>query len=160
MYVYVRVCARACAYIRSINQSNPPTQCTQQSEQALSHALATWASDDGTTTNPLHNLLHARTPIPHDEETAPLVAACRRPLLSLTSINDTGSAIAAASAAYQQALSHPTLGGQWVDGWREWGEVLWLWGKGKAARRCLEMVIERFGVGRLGPATTVRNGLG
>jgi hypothetical protein len=87
------------------------------------------------------------------------VAACRAPLLDpLDDADAQAVALAAASAAYKAALSHPRLGATWVEGWREWGEVLWLQGKRAAACKCLEMVLERFGgpAGRLGPATTVR----
>ena len=144
--------------------------------QALAFALATWGGDAhqaqqqlllssssrATTTPPPP--LHARTPEPQlgdDEEEAALVAACRAPLLDpLDDAPARAAALAAASAAYGAALAHPRVGAGWVEGWREWGEVLWLLGKRAAARTCLQLVLERFGpagAGRLGPATTVRS---
>lgn len=88
-----------------------------------------------------------------DADAAALVAACRAPLLEQ---EPEPQQLAAASEAYKIALAHPTLGRAWVDGWREWAEVLWLLGKKEAARRCLQAVVERFApAGRLGPATTV-----
>lgn len=161
MFCVPFLCVCVHKYTHSLTHALTHTHVRTHTKQALAHALATWGGTSGTDINPSSSL-HARTTNninlnlegdSEKEETAALVAACRAPLLPPT--RPTPEALTAASAAYKHALSHPQLGAAWVDGWREWGEVLWLQGKKRAARRCLGMVVERFGPQRLGPATTV-----
>lgn len=138
--------------------TQPQTPPQNQQQQALAHALATWAGPTGNA-NTTDNTLHAHTSSSDgldaaaSTDTAALVAACRAPLLEQQEQEQ--EQLAAASAAYQTALVHPKLGTEWVDGWREWAEVLWLQGRRAAAKRCLEAVVDRFGPERLGPGTTV-----